>query len=93
MLVALGHPKQELWIDRNRDRLTCRVAIGVGCVFDLVAGRRSRAPAWMRRTGLEWLHRVMQEPRRLLGRYLTDSRWLMRITLRIFWRRLRLRVA
>lgn len=93
LLVAFGHPKQELWIDRHRDQLPCRVAIGVGCVFDLIAGRSRRAPMWMQRSGLEWLHRLSQEPGRLLGRYVTDSQWLMLITLRIFWQRLRMRTA
>ena len=93
LLVALGHPKQELWIDRHRERLQCRVAIGVGCVFDLIAGRRRRAPAWMQEAGLEWLYRVAQEPRRLAGRYAADCQWLMLMTVRILWRRLRVRAA
>jgi len=76
LLVALGHPKQELWIDRNRDRLQVSVAIGVGCCLDLIAGRVQRAPRWMQAIGLEWLFRVLQEPRRLSGRYATDAAWL-----------------
>jgi N-acetylglucosaminyldiphosphoundecaprenol N-acetyl-beta-D-mannosaminyltransferase len=77
LLVALGNPKQELWIARHRHRLPgVRVAVGVGCVFDLWAGRSQRAPAWMRRFGLEWLHRLVSEPRRLFGRYATDATWL-----------------
>lgn len=79
LLVAFGHPKQELWIHRQRDRLPVSVAIGVGCVLDLAAGRARRAPGWMRRTGLEWLYRLAHEPRRLGGRYASDLRWLSRI--------------
>lgn len=77
LLVAFGHPKQDLWIARNRHRLRVSVAVGVGCVFDLLAGRVERAPAWMRRAGLEWLHRLVTEPGRLGGRYLNDCRWLV----------------
>jgi N-acetylglucosaminyldiphosphoundecaprenol N-acetyl-beta-D-mannosaminyltransferase len=77
LLVALGNPKQELWIDRYRDRLPgVAVAIGVGCVFDLWAGRVQRAPMWMQRAGLEWLHRLLAEPRRLAGRHAAGTAWL-----------------
>jgi N-acetylglucosaminyldiphosphoundecaprenol N-acetyl-beta-D-mannosaminyltransferase len=83
LLVALGNPKQELWIARHRHHLpSVSVAIGVGCVFDLWADRARRAPAWMRRAGLEWLHRLAAEPRRLAGRYLTDATWLVLIASR-----------
>jgi exopolysaccharide biosynthesis WecB/TagA/CpsF family protein len=80
LLVAFGHPKQELWIDMHRDRLPVSVAIGVGCVFDLIAGRVNRAPGWMQDAGLEWLYRVAQEPRRLTGRYFKDAAWLVLFT-------------
>jgi UDP-N-acetyl-D-mannosaminuronic acid transferase (WecB/TagA/CpsF family) len=77
LLVALGHPKQDLWIARNRDRLPVSVAIGVGGTFDLIAGRLHRAPAWARRSGLEWLFRFAQEPRRLGLRYAACAAWLL----------------
>jgi len=90
LLVALGHPKQDKWIARNRHRLTVKVAIGVGCVFDLAAGRRSRAPRIMQAVGLEWLFRLWQEPGRLSGRYATDGLWLAATILRtLSWRGLR----
>jgi N-acetylglucosaminyldiphosphoundecaprenol N-acetyl-beta-D-mannosaminyltransferase len=60
--VAYGHPRQELWIDRNRDRLKIPVAVGVGGVLDFLAGRRRRAPAVVRRAHLEWLWRLALEP-------------------------------
>jgi exopolysaccharide biosynthesis WecB/TagA/CpsF family protein len=88
LLVALGHPKQERWIDQHRDRLTVSVAIGVGCVFDLIAGRSRRAPKWMQAAGLEWLYRLAREPRRLLGRYVVDAIWLLRLTARVLRERL-----
>lgn len=69
LFVAYGAPAQDQWIDRNRERLEVRVAMGVGGAFDFLAGRTVRAPAWMRRLGLEWLHRLLRQPwrwRRLL---------------------------
>lgn len=62
LLVAYGVPAEEMWIARNRDRLGVPVMIGVGGAFDFAAGVTRRAPAWMRRAGLEWLHRLFQEP-------------------------------
>jgi N-acetylglucosaminyldiphosphoundecaprenol N-acetyl-beta-D-mannosaminyltransferase len=62
LLVAYGVPAEEKWIARNRDRLGVPVMIGVGGTFDFVAGVTRRAPVWMRRLGLEWLHRLLQEP-------------------------------
>ncbi|HXC75429.1 MAG TPA: WecB/TagA/CpsF family glycosyltransferase [Candidatus Acidoferrum sp.] len=65
LLVAYGHPKQELWIDRMRDSLGVSVAMGVGGSFDYLTGRIPRAPAWMRRAGLEWLFRLVRQPWRI----------------------------
>ena len=65
LLVAYGAPAQELWIDRLRDRLAVSVAMGVGGAFDFLTGRVPRAPAWMRRAGLEWLHRLARQPWRV----------------------------
>jgi exopolysaccharide biosynthesis WecB/TagA/CpsF family protein len=79
LFVAFGHPKQDLWIAAHRDRLPVSVAIGVGCTFDLIAGHRRRAPAWMQRVGLEWLFRVAHEPARLAKRYAIDGYWLLAI--------------
>jgi N-acetylglucosaminyldiphosphoundecaprenol N-acetyl-beta-D-mannosaminyltransferase len=62
LLVAYGVPAEEKWIARNRDRLAVPVMIGVGGSFDFVAGITRRAPVWMRRAGLEWLHRLVSEP-------------------------------
>jgi N-acetylglucosaminyldiphosphoundecaprenol N-acetyl-beta-D-mannosaminyltransferase len=65
LLVAYGAPRQELWIDRLREHLGVSVAIGVGGTFDYLTGRVPRAPVWMRRSGLEWLHRLSVQPWRL----------------------------
>ena len=65
LLVAMGIPKQEKWINQNLHRLNIRVAMGVGGSFDVFAGKVRRAPAWMRRRGLEWVYRVATNPRRI----------------------------
>lgn len=65
LLVAFGAPKQELWIDRLKSRLGVGVGIGVGGAYDYLTGRVPRAPVWMRRAGLEWLHRLIRQPWRL----------------------------
>lgn len=70
LFVAFGAPRQELWIRRHLDELRVPVCMGVGGSFDIIAGRLRRAPRWMRRTGLEWLFRLLQEPGRLWRRYL-----------------------
>jgi len=69
VVVALGFPKQELWIRRNAGALGEVVCIGVGGSLDVISGRSKRAPEVMRRLGLEWLYRLFREPRRL-GRQL-----------------------
>ena len=68
--VALGCPKQELWMYENRDRLNVPVVVGVGQAFDLYAGRVRQAPRWTRDIGLEWAFRLITNPRRLWRRYL-----------------------
>ena len=73
LFVAFGAPRQDLWIRAHADRLNVPVSIGVGCVFDLLAGTVERAPVWMQRTGLEWSYRLLQEPGRLWRRYVVDD--------------------
>jgi N-acetylglucosaminyldiphosphoundecaprenol N-acetyl-beta-D-mannosaminyltransferase len=70
VFVGLGFPKQEAVIDRLRARLPAAWFIGCGAAVNFVAGDVGRAPRWMQRTGLEWVHRLGTEPRRLAGRYL-----------------------
>jgi N-acetylglucosaminyldiphosphoundecaprenol N-acetyl-beta-D-mannosaminyltransferase len=62
VFVAYGAPRQEQWIARNLARLEAGVGIGVGGSFDYLSGRVRRAPAWMRRAGLEWLYRLLRQP-------------------------------
>lgn len=70
--VGLGCPKQEKWMDDHRGRIQA-VMVGVGAAFDYHAGTIQRAPLWMQRNGLEWLHRLFSEPRRLWKRYLVTN--------------------
>jgi len=65
LLVALGQPRQEQFLDRYRQNLTARFAVGVGGSFDVLAGDVRRAPVWMQQAGLEWLFRLLQEPWRI----------------------------
>jgi N-acetylglucosaminyldiphosphoundecaprenol N-acetyl-beta-D-mannosaminyltransferase len=72
LLVAFGNPKQEKWISMYAAQLQVPVMIGVGGTLDFIAGNLKRAPEWMQRYGLEWLFRLLQEPRRLWRRYVVD---------------------
>lgn len=72
LLVAFGNPKQEKWIAMHAREIGIPVMIGVGGTLDFIAGVRRRAPVWMQRMGLEWSHRLIQEPGRLWRRYVTD---------------------
>jgi N-acetylglucosaminyldiphosphoundecaprenol N-acetyl-beta-D-mannosaminyltransferase len=73
VLVALGAPQQEFWVRDHLAATGANVGIGVGAAFDIISGRKPRAPAWMQRCGLEWLHRLKLEPVRLGRRYLIDD--------------------
>jgi N-acetylglucosaminyldiphosphoundecaprenol N-acetyl-beta-D-mannosaminyltransferase len=73
LIVGLGAPKQELWVHRHLEILATQVAICAGATIDFLAGERRRAPRWMQRAKLEWLHRLLSEPRRLAWRYLRDA--------------------
>jgi exopolysaccharide biosynthesis WecB/TagA/CpsF family protein len=72
LFVGLGCPKQEFWAARMRGRIPA-VMLGVGAAFEFHAGVISRAPQWMRQNGMEWLHRLLSEPRRLGKRYLVTN--------------------
>ncbi|HXY84031.1 MAG TPA: WecB/TagA/CpsF family glycosyltransferase [Gaiellaceae bacterium] len=76
---AFGAPRQELWMSRHVREITPATLVGVGAAFDFIAGTKPRAPAWMQRGGLEWLHRFGAEPRRLGSRYLrTNTEFVLR---------------
>ena len=85
MFVGLGCPKQERWMAANREN-TSAVMLGVGAVFDVLSGEKPHAPIIVRRLGLEWLFRLLLEPRRLLWRYARHNP-------RFVWRRITERVG
>jgi N-acetylglucosaminyldiphosphoundecaprenol N-acetyl-beta-D-mannosaminyltransferase len=73
LLVAMSSPQKERWLDDHARELGIPFAMGVGGAIDVVAGVVSRAPRWMQSAGLEWLYRLLQEPRRMWRRYLTTN--------------------
>jgi exopolysaccharide biosynthesis WecB/TagA/CpsF family protein len=86
VIVALGQPQQELWLDRNLSATGCHLGVGVGAFLDFVSGRVVRAPRWMNRLGIEWLFRLVQEPGRLWRRYIVGNPLFL-------WRAWRLRAS
>ena len=68
--VGLGMPKQEKWMAQHVGKIEATALLGVGAAFDFLSGEKPRAPVWMQRSGLEWLFRLITEPRRLAHRYL-----------------------
>jgi exopolysaccharide biosynthesis WecB/TagA/CpsF family protein len=79
LFVALGNPKQELWMGRNLSKLDVGAVIGIGGTFNFIAGKVKRAPKWVQKSGLEWIYRIVQEPGRLWKRYaygLVKFSWL-----------------
>lgn len=79
LLVAFGQPKGELWVHRHSPALPGTVCVQIGGSLDFAAGRINRAPRWMQRTGLEWVYRLAQEPRRLIGRYARNAAFVGRM--------------
>ena len=73
VLVGMGTPKQELWVERNAHRVDTDVVWTVGALFDYVSGRVPRAPAWLADNGLEWIFRLALEPQRMWRRYLVGN--------------------
>jgi len=87
VFIGLGVPRQELFADRNRDKIH-GVQLCVGAAFDFLSGSKKTAPAFMQRAGLEWLHRLAQEPRRLWKRYLFTNSIFIVLVFREILRRL-----
>lgn len=80
--VALGAPKQEKWMEQHQGRIKAFM-VGVGAAFDYFAGNISRAPQWMQRCNLEWLYRLLQDPKRLFKRYLyTNTKFIWEVVVR-----------
>lgn len=73
LLVAMGVPIQDIWLAQHAQALRPKLVIGVGALFDFLAGRVPRAPLWVRKTRLEWVWRLAMEPRRMFGRYVIGN--------------------
>jgi len=73
LLVAFGAPFQETWIDRHFAEIECPIQMGVGGLFDFYSGSIPRAPIWMRKLGIEWVYRLLQEPGRMWRRYIIGN--------------------
>ncbi|QDT38631.1 WecB/TagA/CpsF family glycosyltransferase [Stratiformator vulcanicus] len=81
LVVGFGAPKQELWVARHSDRIEAKAVLCAGATIDFLAGEKMRAPRWAQRIGMEWLHRLASEPRRLFKRYFRDACVFPRIVL------------
>lgn len=86
LFVAFGQPKGEQWIHENYQRLKVPVSIQLGASFDFLAGTSKRAPQWCQKIGMEWLHRMLSDPKRLVPRYAGNAAFLCRALVRD-WRR------
>jgi N-acetylglucosaminyldiphosphoundecaprenol N-acetyl-beta-D-mannosaminyltransferase len=82
LFVAFGQPKGERWIDQHLAELQVPVSVQVGASLDFAAGRVSRAPHWMQKTGLEWAFRLALEPKRLFARYALNAWFILRMVIR-----------
>jgi exopolysaccharide biosynthesis WecB/TagA/CpsF family protein len=88
LIVALGTPLQELWLADHFASTRCRLAFCVGGLLDFVSGEKPRAPLWIRRMRLEWVFRLMLEPRRMWRRYILGNlRFLTRVARAAFQRK------
>jgi len=85
VFVGLGCPTQELWMIKNRNKVNSSVLIGVGAAFDFITGNVKQAPSWIQNGGLEWLFRLIQEPKRLWKRYcILNTQFVILITKQLF---------
>jgi N-acetylglucosaminyldiphosphoundecaprenol N-acetyl-beta-D-mannosaminyltransferase len=73
LIVALGAPRQEIWLYQHASQLQVRVAIAAGATIDFLAGAQTRAPRWVQQLRLEWCFRLLTDPTRLAGRYFRDA--------------------
>ncbi len=75
LIVGLGAPKQEIWVHRFHKQINAKAALCVGATIDFLAGEQKRAPVWMQKSGMEWIHRMCRQPNRLVKRYAKDA-WI-----------------
>ncbi|MEL7497096.1 MAG: WecB/TagA/CpsF family glycosyltransferase [Planctomycetota bacterium] len=86
VIVGLGAPKQEIWVHQHYHQMHAKAALCVGATIDFLAGEQQRAPRWMQKSGIEWLHRMLSQPKRLVKRYAKDAWIFPQLVLRqLFW--------
>jgi N-acetylglucosaminyldiphosphoundecaprenol N-acetyl-beta-D-mannosaminyltransferase len=86
LVVGLGAPRQEIWLHRAAPRLGARVAIAAGATIDFLAGVQRRAPRWIQWARMEWMFRLLTDPKRLAGRYARDAVIFPRLVAAEWWR-------
>ena len=84
LFFAMSSPRKEIFLRKYLNRMGIPFVMGVGGAFDVIAGKVKRAPEWVQRIGMEWLFRVIQEPRRLWKRYLIGNAVFMYVVLKEF---------
>ncbi len=82
VVVGLGAPKQEIWVHKHQHAMRGTVVLCVGATIDFLAGSVKRAPAWAQKSGVEWIHRLLSDPRRLARRYGKDALYVPRLLFR-----------
>lgn len=87
LFVGISSPRKERFVSRWRDHMNVPLSMGVGGVFDIVAGETRRAPRWLQRLGLEWFYRFLQEPRRMFRRYFIDDLYFFVLLAKAMMRR------
>ncbi len=85
--IGLGTPKQQEWVARWKSHFSAGALLAVGFAFDVNAGTKKDAPAWMQRLGMTWIFRIASEPRRLLKRYLVNNSQFVRLLLQDLWQK------
>jgi N-acetylglucosaminyldiphosphoundecaprenol N-acetyl-beta-D-mannosaminyltransferase len=86
VFVSLGCPKQEKWMADNFKKINA-VLLGVGAAFEIMAGMKKRAPKWMQDLSLEWLYRLIQEPRRLFKRYFVTNSFFIYLLIKAIYKK------
>ena len=87
LFVAISSPKKELFLEKWKSHLNANLLMGVGGTFDIVSGKKNRAPLWMQNIGLEWFYRMMQEPRRMTKRYIYTNIFYMILLFKEFFKK------
>jgi len=86
LLLGMPSPQKELFVEKYKDKLQVKYFFGVGGFFDILSGKTKRAPLWMQKTGLEWIYRFMQEPKRMWYRYMVGNIKFIGLVIKEKWK-------